>query len=185
LLSSNLGNNHPPEDEMKALIFALAALCVTFASAPSEAKGCRRKSCDLYVHVSIAEQLMYVYVKGELVVGYQVSTGKDGHETVSWEGHPDSNRIYNRYMSRKYPGIPYIDEAGRDLGNMPYAMFFFEGQAIHGTHQSNWANLGQVASKGCIRMYPELNQTVRQFGADRTWFNIDRRRVGTAEGQRG
>lgn len=172
---------------MKALALLMMTVLVSLTSAKAEA-ACQGRECPLYVHVSIAEQLMYVYVNGELKVGYEVSTGADGFNTVSYEGHPVEGRIYDYYMSRKFPGAD-VYENGVALGNMPYAMFFFEGQAIHGTHKSNWAKLGEQDSHGCVRMYPdqakELNRAVRHFGVKNTWFNIDRKRVGTAEGQRG
>lgn len=173
---------------MNSLALLMMTVLVGLTSAKAMAAGedaCQGRDCQLYVHVSIAEQLMYVYVDGELKVGYQVSTGADGHETSSYQGHPIEGRIYDRYMSKKFPGADYYDEEGKALGNMPYAMFFFQGQALHGTPQANWGRLGSPDSHGCVRMYPdqakELNRMVREFGVKNTWFNIDRERVGTAD----
>ncbi|MBX3022995.1 MAG: L,D-transpeptidase [Bdellovibrionales bacterium] len=164
-------------------ISAIAIFLLALTVAPLSAQAaCKGKQCPLFVHVSIPEQLMYVYQNGEPVVAYQVSTGLDGYDTASYSGHPVAGRIYERYSSKKFPGGNYIDENGRGLGNMPYAMFFYGGYAIHGTPTSNWAHIGREASHGCVRMYPhqakELNRMVRQLGVENVWFFIDRKPVG-------
>lgn len=179
---------------MKSVLFALIATIVTLASNPAQARfrireNCERETCRIYVHVSIAEQLAYVYVDGDLKVGYPVSTGKDGHDTDDFEGHPYAvHPGYHR--STLYPQGDYFDPVtGENLGNMPYAIMFNGPEGIHGTPKSNFAKIGRQASHGCVRMYPEfaleLNRAILQVGKNQTWIWIDRHRVGSAQGQGG
>ncbi len=179
---------------MKSVLFALIAMTITLTATQAQAKrritpNCVRETCRVYVHVSIAEQLAYVYLDGKLYAGMPVSTGVDGMETDSFQGHP--YLIYPDYhMSNLYEGGDYIDpETGRKLGNMPYAIMFNGAEGIHGTLTKNFKHIGKQVSHGCVRMYSdqakELNGWVQQVGLDQTWFWIDRRPVGMAEGQRG
>jgi hypothetical protein len=172
---------------MKSILLALIATIVSVSA--TQAHACKRETCRVYVHVSIAEQLAYIYLDGKLQFGSQVSTGVDGKDTDDFDGHP--YLVYPDYhMSNLFPGGDYIDpETGEKLGNMPYAMMFNGAEGIHGTPAKNFSKIGKQASHGCVRMYPDqakkLNRWVQQVGLKQTWFFIDRHRVGTAEGQRG
>lgn len=133
---------------------------------------CKRKSCPVFIDVNISTQTARLYNNGSLVGTYKVSSGdrSKGHYTKRWDGNPNS-RIYNKYSSRKFPGGDY-----NGLGNMPYAMFYYRGFAIHGTPKGNWKRLGREASHGCIRMHPDnakkLNSLVRKYGRTKSWFYI-------------
>ena len=132
---------------------------------------CRRESCAVWVRVDRSEQQAYVYVKGELVHTWLVSTGVAGFATPNFDTHPNG-RIYDAYSSKKFPGGDY-----KGLGNMPYAIFISGGFAIHGTTVSNFPKLGKPASHGCIRLHSEnaliLNRLVRQYGIPNTWFTVE------------
>lgn len=152
--------------------------------------GCRRITCAVYANIKKSEQKMYLYVNGQLqaVVNGQlqpsstnegtwlVSTGLPGHETPTFDRHPNG-RIYDQYSSRTYPGGQYIDPQGRRMGNMPYAVFISGGFAMHGTPVGNYSKLGRKASHGCVRMHSEngllFNRLVRQYGIDQTWIHIE------------
>jgi lipoprotein-anchoring transpeptidase ErfK/SrfK len=165
---------------MKALVSGsfIFILFLVSVSAQASQGGCWRKECPVYVHVNRAEQILIQYVNLNVVdydkeiVGYQISSGRDGFTTPGYSGHPVAGRIYDRWDSTIYPGGDY-----QGLGNMPYAMFFNGGYAIHGTPVGNFAKLGKPASHGCIRMYPEqakeLNRLVRKVGVHNVWFEID------------
>lgn len=131
--------------------------------------GCYQISCPVYLNLSIAQQRAFLFVNGRHVGTYKVSTGLT-RPSKRWNGHP-TNRIYIRYDSKTYPEGDY-----NGMGNMPYAIFYYGGYAIHGTPKGNWPKLGRPASHGCIRLHPSnariLNSYVRSVGPSRTWFYI-------------
>lgn len=53
-------------------------------------------------------------------------------------------KIYAKYASTRMAGPGY------DLPNVPYAMYFYKGYAIHGTYWHN--NFGRPMSHGCVNM---------------------------------
>ena len=135
-----------------------------------EKGACHRSGCAVWANVSIAEQKMDLYVNGVLTYTWQVSTGKRGKETPSFDQHPNG-RIYDKYSSTIYPGGDY-----NGLGNMPYAVFIRGGYAIHGTTESNWPLLGTPVSGGCIRLHPDygfiFNRLIRKNGIGATWITV-------------
>lgn len=132
--------------------------------------SCYRSSCAVWAHVNKSEQKLYLYLNGRHVDTWLVSTGVKGHGTPDFDGHPNG-RIYDRYSSSKYPGGDY-----NGLGNMPYAVFYYRGFAIHGTPKGNWKRLGSQASHGCTRVHPDngyrFNRLVRQNGIQNVWITV-------------
>jgi lipoprotein-anchoring transpeptidase ErfK/SrfK len=132
--------------------------------------SCKRMECKVFALVKKSEQKLYLYVDQQLVNTWLVSTGDTSHETPLLDLHPNG-RIYDKYSSTKFPGGDY-----NGLGNMPYAIFLYNGFAIHGTPQGNWKNLGKKASHGCIRSHPDnaklFNRLVRQHGIANVWFQV-------------
>lgn len=55
--------------------------------------------------------------------------------------------MHAMWYSRKYDNAP-----------MPFAMFFTEGWAVHGT--TSIGALGRPASHGCIRLHPATAKTL-------------------------
>lgn len=137
---------------------------------PIASQGCVRESCQIWAQVVKSRQELYLYVNGVHTETWKVSSGIPGRGTPNFDKHPDG-RIYQFYMSRKFPGGDYMG-----LGNMPYAVFISGGFAIHGTPASNWGKLGRVASHGCIRIHPEnaarFNAMVRAAGVRNTWITV-------------
>lgn len=137
--------------------------------------GCSRSDCGLWADVVRSEQRLYLYEQGQLIATWPVSTGIAGRSTPNFDTHPDG-RIYQRYMSNKYPGGDY-----NGLGNMPYAVFISGGFAIHGTARSNWSKLGHRASHGCIRVLPSnaerFNAMVRHYGVGNVWVTVEENRT--------
>jgi lipoprotein-anchoring transpeptidase ErfK/SrfK len=113
---------------------------------------------------------MYLYLDGNLLDTFDVSTGASGYETPEMDLRP-AGPVYTRYSSKKYPGGNY-----QGLGNMPYAVFLKGGYAIHGTTTGNFKKLGQKASHGCVRLHPDnarvFNELVREVGLENTWVKI-------------
>ena len=105
------------------------------------------------IHVDLATQSMHVS-SGAGDFDWAVSTGRPGHRTPTGVYHPQ--RMYLMTYSSKYDDAP-----------MPHAIFFSGGYAIHGTYST--AQLGGVASHGCIRLAPgnaaALYEMVKREGA--------------------
>ncbi len=90
-------------------------------------------------HVSLARQVMTVYVNGRRRYRWRVSTGKRGYATP--RGSYGAKRFVRMHFSRKYGGAP-----------MPHSIFFRGGYAVHGTGATR--KLGRRASHGCVRLAP-------------------------------
>lgn len=132
--------------------------------------NCKRIECSIYAQIVKSTQRLYLYRDGQLIDTWLVSTGSAGHETPNLDMNPNG-RIYDKYSSKKFPGGDY-----NGLGNMPYAVFIYNGFAIHGTPQSNWKYLGKKASHGCIRIHPDnaqyFNRLVREYGVRQVWVTV-------------
>lgn len=132
--------------------------------------GCQRAQCPVWAQVSISRQRLYLYLNGSLSATWLVSTGRPGHDTPTFDTHPDG-RIYDSYTSKKFPGGDY-----KGLGNMPYAVFISGGFAVHGTGVGSWKKLGTPASHGCVRIHPDnayyFNRLVRQQGVSNVWITV-------------
>jgi len=131
---------------------------------------CRKDSCGVFAEVDKSDQLMHVYVSGELLYSFAISSGKSGHETPDFDLRP-SGPLYKKYTSTKYPEGDY-----QGLGNMPYAVFLRSGYAIHGTTPGRFKKLGTAASHGCIRLHPDDAKTfyelVSSVGVKNTWVTV-------------
>lgn len=131
---------------------------------------CRYTQCPVFAMVDKETQTLTLYVNGKVQDVWDVSTGTAGHTTPNFNKNPNG-RIYDRYMSKTYPGGDY-----EGLGNMPYAVFIHGGYAIHGTGRSNWPKLGSRASHGCIRVHPDnakvFNLLVRKYKPENVWITV-------------
>src|SRR5215218_5753075 len=111
-------------------------------------------SAAIVARIDNSQQRMRVYVDGELVYVWPVSTARPGYRTPP--GHYRVQRMERMWYSRKYDWSP-----------MPHALFFRGGYAIHGTYAVR--QLGRPASHGCVRLAP---------GNARTLFEMVRARGG-------
>ena len=131
---------------------------------------CRGKDCALFAAINKSNQKMYLYIEGELIDSFKVSTGIKKYETPELDLRP-SGPLFIKYRSKKFPGGNY-----QGLGNMPYAVFLRGGYAIHGTTQGNLKKLGTRASHGCIRLHPNnaiiFYELVKKVGLGQTWLTI-------------
>jgi lipoprotein-anchoring transpeptidase ErfK/SrfK len=132
---------------------AMAAVVAVLSSLPAWA--------DVRVRIDKSSQSMTVAVDGWVQYQWPVSTAKRGYYTPTGSWRPF--RLEPNWYSRKYDNAP-----------MPNSIFFKGGYAIHGTvHVSQ---LGQTASRGCVRLHPaharELFALVRQYGMNNTRISI-------------
>lgn len=115
--------------------------------------GAASAQASVLVRVDRGDQLMRVYVEGELVYVWPVSTGRMGYRTPAGRYRP--TMLSRMHYSRRYDNAP-----------MPYAIFFRGGYAIHGTYAVS--RLGRQASHGCIRLHTanarELFRMVQDYG---------------------
>ena len=119
-----------------ALILA-AALAWLISIEGAEAK--------LDILVDKATQRMLVIQDGYMRYIWPVSTGRD--EMATPNGVYAPQRMERNWFSAEYYNSP-----------MPYAIFFHNGYAIHGSYAIN--SLGGPASHGCIRLHPSNAATL-------------------------
>ena len=135
-----------------ALILA-AALAWLISVESAEAK--------LDILVDKATQRMLVIQDGYMRYIWPVSTGRD--EMATPNGVYTPQRMERNWFSAEYYNSP-----------MPYAIFFHNGYAIHGSYAIN--QLGGPASHGCVRLHPHhaalLFDLVQQEGPDNTTIEV-------------
>lgn len=134
--------------------------------------SCYQKSCPIFLDINKSTQTAELYENGVVTKTFKISSGTAGHRTPNFDTRPNG-RIYDAKTSGKYPGGNVIID-GKDMGNMPYAVFISGGYAVHGT--KSLAKLGTAASHGCIRMHPDnakiFNRLVRANGIANTWITV-------------
>jgi L,D-transpeptidase catalytic domain len=116
----------------RCVVIITIGLAVTVAASNAEAK------LDLYVDKST--QRIAVVQDGYMRYVWPVSTGTDSHGTPNGIYAPE--HLERSWFSKEYYNAP-----------MPYAIFFHNGYAIHGS--SDIARLGGPASHGCVRLSPQ------------------------------
>jgi hypothetical protein len=135
-----------------ALILA-AALAWLISIEGAEAK--------LDILVDKATQRMLVIQDGYMRYIWPVSTGRD--EMATPNGVYAPQRMERNWFSAEYYNSP-----------MPYAIFFHNGYAIHGSYAIN--QLGGPASHGCVRLHPHhaalLFDLVQQEGPANTTIEV-------------
>jgi lipoprotein-anchoring transpeptidase ErfK/SrfK len=106
------------------------------------------KGDEVWIEVSLDNQVLYVH-QGELITAaYRVSTGRPGSPfRKSMATRKGVYRMYALY--KRYPMW------GRDWYclDVPYAMFFHGEFAIHGAYWHN--DFGKPVSHGCVNMMPD------------------------------
>lgn len=145
----------------------------------SSGANCVERGCPLFIDVDKSKQRAELYIDGTLAHTWKVSTARPGKVTRNHNGiiAAAQFRIFTAKSSNIYkpaPGTTYV-ENGKDLGNMPYAVFYHGPYAIHGTTAIK--NLGTPASAGCVRLHPDhaktLNLAVRKVGRPNFWVTIN------------
>lgn len=158
-------------EEISALKFNLHQVRRSDSAGKSHHAGaCRQKQCRVWANVDKTRQRLFLYLDGYLVDTFKVSSGKGEFETPDFDVRP-SGPMFRKYTSKKFPGGNYMG-----LGNMPYAVFFRGGFAIHGTTSGNIPRLGNKASHGCIRLHPDnaklFFELVHTVGLQNTWVTV-------------
>ena len=113
-----------------AAVFAAATLSVSLLA-------CGSAAAEIVVTVDKAKQRMFVVVNGEHRYTWPVSTGLGGTPSGSYRP---------QILSRNHRSTIFNNAP------MPFAIFYSGHYAIHGT--TAVAQLGNRASKGCVRLHP-------------------------------
>jgi L,D-transpeptidase catalytic domain len=112
------------------------------------------------IRVDLTSQRMVVRTADGDIHNWAISSGRQGYRTPNGVYRPQ--RLERKWYSRKYGG------------NMPNAIFFRGGYAIHATGEVG--RLGRPASHGCVRLHPahaaKLFQMVHQSGKGATRIAI-------------
>jgi lipoprotein-anchoring transpeptidase ErfK/SrfK len=117
----------------------------------------------LVARIDLSDQRMYVYLDNQLIHEFPVSSGRGRYGTPT--GRWNAYWLSPKHRSRKYNNAP-----------MPWAVFFNEGYAVHGT--TDIRNLGRPASHGCIRLHPDnakiFFRMVQTSGKESTLISVVR-----------
>jgi lipoprotein-anchoring transpeptidase ErfK/SrfK len=118
-------------------------------------------------------QQMNVYLDGQLIQTFPVSTGRE---------RPEHSPSGKDYFSSTPTGDFRIDWRAKNwvsqtwLAPMPYAQFFSGGVAIHATVPSHYKALGSRDSGGCVRLRLEnakiMWDLVDQVGASNVLIRV-------------
>ncbi len=97
------------------------------------------------IEVNLSQQMMYAYENGVLVLSSGVSTGRPG-----WDTPPGNFAVYAKYevqtMTGSANGISWV------VPNVPHVMYFYYGDALHGTYWHNSFGTGARLSHGCVNL---------------------------------
>ncbi|MEA5620425.1 L,D-transpeptidase [Cronbergia sp. UHCC 0137] len=105
----------------------------TIASKP------RSISQPRWIEIDLSEQRLRAWQGKKLVYSFRVSTGKRSTPTPVGKYAINAKYRINRMRGRGY-----------DISNVPYAMYFYRGYAIHGAYWHN--RFGTPVSHGCINL---------------------------------
>jgi hypothetical protein len=94
---------------------------------------------ERWINVDLSEQMIYTYEGDTVVRSSLVSTGVPEYPTPTGQFY-----IYVKYRYDDMAGPSYY------LADVPYAMYFYLGYAIHGTYWHD--NFGEPMSHGCVNL---------------------------------
>jgi len=114
---------------------------------------------ERWIDVDLTQQMVYAYEGDTLIRSFVVSTGTWRTPTVTGQ-----YRIYIKYRYKDMSGPGYY------LKNVPYAMFFYKGYAIHGTYWHN--NFGTPMSHGCVNLTISDSEWLYNFASVGTLVNV-------------
>jgi lipoprotein-anchoring transpeptidase ErfK/SrfK len=94
-----------------------------------------------WIDVNLTKQLLIAYEGARPIFSTYISSGVAKHKTA-----PGIFRIYAKLTSQRMTGG--VGAEHYDLPNVPYVMYFYGGNAIHGTYWHH--NFGHPMSHGCV-----------------------------------
>lgn len=148
--------------QSKIIAAAVAAVAIFASGAEAtERLSTSGRSDQIVIRVDKSDQEMTVMQGGRRLFTWPVSTGAYGYDTPVGTYQP--TWFSPDHRSRQYGGAP-----------MPWAIFFYQGYAIHATFDTY--SLGSRASHGCVRLQIDnaqmLYNTVYELGKEDTYIVI-------------
>jgi lipoprotein-anchoring transpeptidase ErfK/SrfK len=95
------------------------------------------------IEVDLSDQRLFAWEGKKLVYSFRISTGKRSTPTPVGQF-----KINSKYRTNRMRGPGY------DIPNVPYAMYFHQGYAIHGAYWHN--RFGTPVSHGCVNLPVKL-----------------------------
>jgi lipoprotein-anchoring transpeptidase ErfK/SrfK len=89
--------------------------------------------------IDLSQQRLSAWEGNKRVYSYRISTGKRSTPTPTGTFWINSKYRINRMRGRGY-----------DIPDVPYAMYFYRGYAIHGAYWHN--RFGTPVSRGCVNL---------------------------------
>jgi len=94
---------------------------------------------ERWVEVNLSQQMLYAYEGDQIVNSFVISSGTTLYPTITGDFN-----IYAMYRYSTMSGEDYY------LPDVPFAMYFYKGYALHGTYWHN--NFGTPMSHGCVNL---------------------------------
>ncbi|NPV75914.1 MAG: L,D-transpeptidase [Anaerolineae bacterium] len=123
-------------------------------SQPNAATGGER-----WIEVVLSQQTLYAYEGDQLINSFIISSGTWMYPTVT-----GNFQIYAKYRYSTMAGPDYY------LPNVPYAMYFYRGYALHGTYWHN--NFGTPMSHGCVNLRTDDAAWLYEWASIGTLVNV-------------
>ncbi len=98
-----------------------------------------QESKNRWIEIDLSEQRLYAWEGKTLIYSFQISGGKASTPTPKGNFLIGAKYRYNRMRGSDY-----------DIPNVPYAMYFYKGYAIHGAFWHN--KFGTPVSHGCVNL---------------------------------
>ncbi|MDZ7961311.1 MAG: L,D-transpeptidase [Aulosira sp. DedQUE10] len=99
----------------------------------------KQTSPPRWIEIDLSEQRLLAWEGKKRVYSFRISTGK--RLTPTPKGKFEIN---SKYRTNRMRGEGY------DIPDVPYAMYFYEGYAIHGAYWHD--NFGTPVSHGCVNL---------------------------------
>ena len=118
-------------------------------------------------------QTMWVKLDGKLIHTWKVSTGREQNEEP-----PDGNDYFSGTPTGKWRPflLKKLHRSKKWETDMPFAIFFIGGIAIHAAPPGSEGKLGRRASGGCIRVLrsnaEKLFKLVEEVGKEKTLIRV-------------
>ncbi|MBD2362867.1 MULTISPECIES: L,D-transpeptidase [unclassified Anabaena] len=105
--------------------------------------------------IDLSAQRLFAWEGNKLVYSFRVSTGKRSTPTPTGKFTINSKYRINRMRGRGY-----------DIPDVPYAMYFHKGYAIHGAYWHN--RFGTPVSRGCVNLPVKQARKLYDWAANGT-----------------
>lgn len=110
-----------------------------FAKANAASVENQQKSAPRWIEIDLSEQRLIAWEGKKRIYSYRISTGKRTTPTPKGKFW-----INSKYRTHRMRGEGY------DIPDVPYAMYFYGGYAIHGAYWHK--KFGTPVSHGCVNL---------------------------------